>query len=58
MRKLIKKNEHYTRQMPPADFIADTYQCTECGNKTNNKEGLPTSCPWCNADSEEYEEEK
>lgn len=58
MWNLIKKNEHYIRQMPPADFIADTYQCTECGNKINNKEGLPISCPWCNADSKKYEEEE
>ena len=47
--ELVKKNEHYTRHQPPADYYADTYQCSHCHNRVNNSEGLSERCPWCKA---------
>lgn len=48
--KLIAENVKYTRVLPKkAEFIADTYECTNCHNKVNNREPLPKVCPWCEA---------
>lgn len=48
--KLIKENVNFMVSFPKREeFIANTYQCSECGNKTNDRRGLPEICPWCGA---------
>ena len=48
--KMIKENVNYMRLLPKREeFIANEYQCSGCGNKTNDRHGLPEICPWCGA---------
>ena len=57
MWKMIKENENYVCSLPKhEEFIADTYQCSECGNKTNDRHGLPAICPWCGTEMKGAEE--
>jgi hypothetical protein len=34
----------------PLEFIANTYECTNCHNKVNDRKPLPDKCPWCGED--------
>lgn len=45
--ELIAKNVKYTRHQPRAEFIADTYWCTNCHNRVSSRTELPKACPWC-----------
>lgn len=47
--EMIAKNVKYSRHQPPAEYVADTYRCTNCGNKVNDRTELPKDCPWCSA---------
>lgn len=44
---LIEKDVTFVRQMPYREFIADAYECPNCGNRTHDYDGLPEVCPWC-----------
>ena len=46
--KLVAKAVKYTIQLPAeVKFTADTYECSECHNRVNNRNGLPNVCQWC-----------
>ena len=56
--KLIKENVNYISSLPKREeFIANTYQCSECGNKTNDRTELPEICPWCGAKTKGWRNE-
>ena len=49
--KLIKTNVRLSCQLPTkASFIANLYECANCHNIANDRNGLPEVCPWCKAD--------
>lgn len=49
--KLIATDVHLSHQLPTyEEFTADIYECTNCHNKANDRNGLPDVCPWCRAD--------
>lgn len=49
--KLTKTNVRLSCHLPTrATFIANTYECTNCHNIANDRNGLPEVCPWCKAE--------
>lgn len=48
--KLIKTDVRLSCHLPTkASFIANLYECTNCHNIANDRNGLPDVCPWCRA---------
>ena len=46
--KLIATDVRLSHQLPAhEDFTANVYECTSCHNKINDRNGLPSVCPWC-----------
>lgn len=49
--KLIATDVHLSHQLPTyEDFVANMYECTNCHNKVNDRNGLPNVCPWCGSE--------
>ncbi len=49
--KLIETDVRLSCYLPTiSSFVADIYECTNCHNKANDRNGLPDICPWCGAD--------
>ena len=49
--KLKETDVRLSRHLPTrASFIANIYECTNCHNKINDRNGLPEVCPWCRAE--------
>lgn len=46
----IASNVRMSHQLPEhEEFMADIYECAQCHNKANDRDGLPRVCPWCGA---------
>ena len=49
--KLKETDVRLSCQLPTkASFIANLYECTNCHNIANDRNGLPKVCPWCKAE--------
>ena len=49
----LASNVRMSHALPEREeFTADIYECAQCHNKANDRDGLPRVCPWCGADME------
>lgn len=54
---LIAQNVVFTTKLPDkVVFVANEYECSNCGNRTSDVIGLPSTCPWCGSEMEDNDE--